>query len=328
MARVKPARERAKVREPPDDTRTPTGDSRGLADRGDAHIITNDHDPFSDEDRCMTTQHSLSTSERPTDGTAEPRTVQLPIEVHERIIGFLDNYNASGSIAVCALVCRSWLPFSRFKLYYSINLFYRRQWVAFHLMLHSNSMQGYLSMVQELHLRPSNKCFLDADKMQLRIGWDNDQERPWVHLALLECATRLKGLIKLHFAQADLSPSHPIAIGSGQHLRTVTFLKLEHTEFSCLLQFHQFITAFPALTHLHLCQIKLESRGHWLPVPTVGRSLRSLTVEEDINTDVIVKYFTANPQLVQSLHKLCWNGFEISGAALRNMMAAISPAFL
>lgn len=328
MARVKPARERAKERELPDDARVSTGESKKLIGGDGAHIITSDNDALSGRDSRMTAQHSIVANKRPAAGAVETRTVRLPTEVHECIIGFLDSYNTTGTIAACALVCRAWLPFSRFKLYYTISLFYRRQWVAFHLTLHSKSMQGYLSLVQELYLRPLDKRFSDTDKVQLRIGCGNDQERPWVHLALLECATRLKGLIRLHFAQSDLSPSHPIAVGSGQHLRCVTFLKLEDTEFSSHLQFHQFITAFPALIHLHLCRIKIKLRGPWPPVPTAGHSLCSLTVEEHINTDVIVKYFTANPRLVQSLHKLRWNGLEIQGAALRNMMAASSPAFL
>lgn len=59
----------------------------------------------------------------------ENRIVRFPIEIHEEIIGFfLDNWFHAGTIAThCAPVCRAWLPYSRRKLYSSIDFEYCRQ---------------------------------------------------------------------------------------------------------------------------------------------------------------------------------------------------------
>lgn len=71
--------------------------------------------------------------------TTDRRIVESPIEVHERIIGSLDNYFCAGTIARCALVRRAWLPFSRYKLYFAVRLKYRRQWTAFERLMSSST---------------------------------------------------------------------------------------------------------------------------------------------------------------------------------------------
>ena len=56
--------------------------------------------------------------------TVERQRIKLPVEIEEYIIGYLDsNDTESGrTVARCARVCRAWLPFSRYKLYYIVKI--------------------------------------------------------------------------------------------------------------------------------------------------------------------------------------------------------------
>lgn len=140
-------------------------EDRESIDEVGAHTISNDHNALMDEDDATTALESAAMDgyERSADGAIKTRIVRLPTEVHERIIGFLDSPDENATVAACALVCRAWLPFSRFKLYYIIYLQYPWRWFSFRkFTLHSKSaaIQGYLSQVRELeilvHERPSD----------------------------------------------------------------------------------------------------------------------------------------------------------------------------
>ena len=149
--------------------------------------------------------------------------MELPINIHERTIGFLESGEDVPTIARCALVCRAWLPFSRFKLYYVVCLDSRGQWTCFKRLLSrstSPSIVGYLGMVRTLRIYPGS---LDG------IGWGKDQERPWAHLPLLYGATRLKGLTSITLSFVDLTIFPLVVLRCGRyHYDSITALELMH----------------------------------------------------------------------------------------------------
>ena len=142
-------------------------------------------------------------------GFIERHTVELPIELHEHIIGLLDSYHDAGTLANCALVCRQWLPSSRSKLYHVVALNSSKSWAAFqrHMSLSATSViVRYLKLVRRL-------CIWSGDRVRsfeglssdLHLGGREGQERPWTHLVLIECASRLAGITHIELRKIDYS---------------------------------------------------------------------------------------------------------------------------
>ena len=131
------------------------------------------------------------------------RVVEVPLELHEYIISFLDNWTETAQIAKCALVCRRWLHFSRFKLYFLVQLDRRHQWTAFKHVVSRPSLDltQYLERVREMRIWPRDDGYFDEQRTKPRIGWGKGQERPWGHMVLLVMGmvmTRLcRGLLLL-----------------------------------------------------------------------------------------------------------------------------------
>lgn len=298
-------------------------------DKNQEFATTNDYDAITHDNGAFSYSARSDGSDTRANNAIETRGFLLPIEVHERIIGSLDNCTESGTIAACALVCRTWLPFSRFKLYYIIELRRRRQWVAFkNLILHAHSVaiRGYLSMVRQLHIWPYDP-FLEFSEFYLRNrGEQIVKNHLWAHLPLLQCAARLKGLTEIDIRCSDLSPSHIIAICSGRHYPSVTTLNLSETTFSSVSQFNEFVAAFPALRHLSLSEITFNFLGAGPPVNKIGHPLRSLNIH-DLDNDGILKCFSLNTQLVESLSVLRWSCPRNEDKFWGQLMPAISSPY-
>lgn len=240
----------------------------------------------------------------------EIRTVKLPIEIQEHIIDSLDSFVDASTIAQCALVCRTWLPFSRYKLYSSIWLWNNWQWARFkNLVLRSQSpsIAGYLGRMRELHIWPLDVKFPDIDPTQPRVGWGKGQQRPWAHLVLLQCAVRLTGLTRIYMDAVDLSPSHGLAVRSGCYYRSLATLDLVECTFANVLQLHQLVTAFPVLTNLTLTRLKLHSMI--VPIPRIYEARHSLTHLEltgEFDVVAVASRWLAKAQLVRGLESLKW----------------------
>lgn len=268
----------------------------------------------------MVEAHTVPDIALPTNMT-ERRIIELPIEIQECIIDSLDNFYDAGTIASCALVCRTWLPFSQYKLYSIIELQNSIQWIRFKdlaLRSKSESVAGYLGIARELHVSPSDNHSRDKDGKLQVIGWGRGEIRPWGHLVLLQCATRLTGLAHIKFEFMSLSPSHDLAIRSGCYYRSVTSVELRNCACMNAHQLLQFVTAFPALTHLALWKVVFSSTinpPHGSRERLRGRPLTHLVLmrNEDKAMATAIGWFI-DAQLVRDLECLAWWPLQIENA--------------
>ena len=88
-----------------------------------------------------------------------------------------------------------------------------------------------------------------------------------------------------------------------------------------------FLTAFPTLQDLDLRQVTLKSLSTWPPITKAGHTLRSLNLSGE-NLDIILKYFTENTRLVQSLSSLRIRARSLESERWTMFMAAIPCASL
>ncbi|OCH94035.1 hypothetical protein OBBRIDRAFT_723682, partial [Obba rivulosa] len=68
-------------------------------------------------------------------------TSELPPELTDRIIDFL--YGDKYTLAACGLVCRAWVPASRFHLFHSVRLRTKRQYLRWLFVLTSSRHIGH-----------------------------------------------------------------------------------------------------------------------------------------------------------------------------------------
>lgn len=236
----------------------------------------------------------------------ETRIIELPIEIHEYIIGFLNNEHSSGTIANCALVCRRWLPFSRFKLYFIVSLDCSRQWTAFEHLMElpaSSNILGYLGRIRELTIEPKDDQ-PDGDRWQDH--YDHWEKRPWTSPVLDRCAARLSGLTRLEFRQVRCShPRHISDLHAGSAYHSLTILKLQDCSFQNMDQLHIFVTAFPALSDLTLIDITSNSYISPSCFPKGGHSMTRLDVSRCGIVGQVVEWL-ATAQLMRNLVHLNW----------------------
>lgn len=232
-----------------------------------------------------------------------PKMLVLPIEIHERIIGLLESGRSAGTVANCALVCRQWLPFSRYKLYHVVRLDNFRQWIRFrNLMLTTDEslpIAGYLRMVRELDIHGDSRDVSTGTLRWKRVKWDKNEQRPWVHLALEYSSARLSRSTKIHLTNIDWSQTwNPIICCAN--FSALTTLVLSGCRFSDVRQLHRFVAAFPSLGDLSLFQLSLRSTSTHSCV-LKGHPLQRLTfapVEEE--TLAVLQWLT-NAGWVQKL---------------------------
>lgn len=202
----------------------------------------------------------------PEAGIVERQKIKLPVKIEKYIIGFLDNHDYEDglpTIARCARVCRAWLPFSRFKLYYIVELRRRSQWDSFErAMLPSSGVADYMPKVEVLDVRE----------------WDGNERQPWAYLVLFEGTTVLTGLRKVTLQSVDLRQWN----SSGSPYRSLRKLILCSCTFTNTGQLDLFVAAFPALTHLTLEMLNLRSGTPPLSTPrgTIGRPLTHLDLRD------------------------------------------------
>lgn len=268
--------------------------------------------------------------------TVEKPMIELPLEIYAYIIDSLDHEENASTIANCALVCRAWLPFSRHKLYSAIDLRYHRQWISFRdfvLQSKSETVSRYLERTQELYVWLCDEEFIYDERTQRRIGWNKGKERPWAHLALVQCATRLTGLRRIYLSDVDLSPSHDMAILSGCNYYRLTTLSVMQCTFTSIHQLMQFVASFPALSDLSLWALRFRSKIEVMPsdIPNGGHPLTRLELAA-VGPDVVaaVSRWLTQVQLVRNLEYLFWQPYMGSFVeeALQTFTKHINGPFL
>lgn len=203
--------------------------------------------------------------------TVKRQRIKLPVEIEEYIIGFLENddyLRGLPAIARCARVCRAWLPFSRYKLYYTVSLWSCEEWASFErAMSPSLRVAGYMPKVKVLIIRELLRS----------------TSRCWTHLVLFKGTTVLTGLQEVTLHWVDFHRWNFSIFHSGRLYLAVTKLELIDCTFSDSQQLHLFVTAFPSLTHLELSDLGLLSWKLPSTLPnTIGHPLTHLRLE--INT--------------------------------------------
>ena len=169
--------------------------------------------------------------------------------------------------------------------------------------------------MRELEVRPEDEQFFDREGQERRIGWKKGQERPWAHLILLQCARRLTGLRYIEMWNVDLSPSHPLAILSGRYYHSLTQLDLSYCTFAGIVQLHQFVTSFPALSNLRLVYLDFYSKIVPSQFPKGGNPLTRLELWLYNDAMTMVSRWLSRTQLVRHLQFLDWRPHNVENAA-------------
>ncbi|RPD55712.1 hypothetical protein L227DRAFT_475000, partial [Lentinus tigrinus ALCF2SS1-6] len=75
----------------------------------------------------------------------------IPPEITDAIISAMDPFYDAHTLAMCALVCRAWLPRSRVKLFEAIRIRDGRTYnLLVERVVHSETMTPYLTSVNRL----------------------------------------------------------------------------------------------------------------------------------------------------------------------------------
>ncbi|KAI8976633.1 hypothetical protein BD414DRAFT_422849 [Trametes punicea] len=154
-----------------------------------------------------------------------------PQEVVYRIIEAIDDRDTLRS---CALVCRQWLPASRYHLF-------QRILIASH-----SSFETLVQVRDAPHIAPA---YENVRSLQLR----DDKERPWLHLfPLLLFPDRFPRLFFLTMGQFawDKHPLPRTFLHSCTQFRAVTTLNLSDGIFYSFAEFRRLVGAFKQLRRL------------------------------------------------------------------------------
>ncbi|RPD55735.1 hypothetical protein L227DRAFT_299761 [Lentinus tigrinus ALCF2SS1-6] len=189
----------------------------------------------------------------------------MPPEITDAIISgvALDDYwnsprpSRSHTLAMCALVCRSWLPRSRAELF---GVFYIEHERTYDLLVErvvrsqETMLSPYLASVNSLDLS----------------GSGSDQLSQAARLFFVEFAGKLPGLRTLDVYRIDFSHQRPSVKWPLllSQFRTITSLSLWHCEFSSFNDVRRLLTALPLLSTLLIS---------WLTWPTVPHEMHLQT---------------------------------------------------
>lgn len=262
------------------------------------------------------------------------RNGRLPIEVVERIIGFLDvvskdflidhyfqcSLYAQRTIARCALVSRDWLPFSLYKLYFKIVLSTRRQWDCFFRTLRESSprIQPYFRSVRELYIQSTYR--------RLGRGWKAGMVQPWEHLVLLQCAQRLPCLMQITFHKMGWGRSccRDCLLFAAHDYTSLTRLDLYQCTFRSIYQLRELVFSFPALSDLTLVNVTFK-RLIAAPIGSrQGPRLKCLVMHLKLDAMITVTQLLIDTRSVQSLTQLRWWCYgNRTNAALCDILAAV-----
>lgn len=179
--------------------------------------------------------------------------VRLPIEIHEKIISFL--HDEGWAIAKCALVCRTWLPFSRSLLYDEVHLVCRYQYCRFLRLLVDppSDIVPYLQHVRVLSIM-KRAAIPDFCRCTLCSDYDYSKENALNLQDFVKGVRHLSGLVEMIFDEADWRQEWLFSAFLYREWvplqTTVTTLDVSGCYFTSVYQLQALVCAFPALTKL------------------------------------------------------------------------------
>lgn len=270
----------------------------------------------------------------------ERRTpITLPTEVEERIISFLDaaEYVERRTILDCALVCRDWVPFCRYKLFHTISLYNRSEFLGFRELLLDTppSLEPFLKSVRELWILDTDAWLCYNNTPALPSTEENHRKvRPWTHLLLAYSVNRLTGLVLIIFQGVDWRPPwfHDRYFSVYTQLLSVTQLALTNCLFDSVRQLQRLILAFPVLSQLWLDNTKLKCST----TPAVKLYLRRpnltfLNIRPHGEVMAILCRWLVETQLVAGLSTLCFypkNNADGLQEAFEGLLQAIGSSLM
>ncbi len=161
----------------------------------------------------------------------------LPIEVEERIIGFLaDGYRYYSTIKSCALVCRAWLPKSRAHLFQNVRL------------PGSQHLHNMLSL-------PSSTIERIAYNAREVEGRSSFNGEAFHHLIPHFLATKLPRVERLLLDQDDGKHRHvfpPSFFMHLTHFRNVHQFDLENYQFTSFTELRRLVASLPHVVNVSL----------------------------------------------------------------------------
>ncbi|RPD55739.1 hypothetical protein L226DRAFT_576346 [Lentinus tigrinus ALCF2SS1-7] len=189
----------------------------------------------------------------------------MPPEITDTIISAvpLDRYpgfrpSRTHTLAMCALVCRAWLPRSRVELFKNIPI---REEHTYDLLvervLHSETMSPYLASVDRLVLHR------DRSDPPSKAG----------RLFFVEFAGKLAGLRTLDVEHIDFTHQRPSVTWPLllSQFRTITSLTLYNCHFSSFSDVRRLFTALPLLSSLSIDELTWPMVSHEMHLRTTLR---------------------------------------------------------
>ncbi|RPD55714.1 hypothetical protein L226DRAFT_307181 [Lentinus tigrinus ALCF2SS1-7] len=171
----------------------------------------------------------------------------IPPEITDDIISAVafNRYYGIGpsrthTLAMCALVCRAWLPRSRVELFEDIPILDERTYdLLVERVLRSETMSRYLTSVNSLVLGRS---------------YTSDPPSKAARLFFVEFAGKLPGLGTLCVFDIDFTHQGPFVRWPLllSQFRTITFLMLWNCQFSSFSDVRRLLTALPLLSTLNI----------------------------------------------------------------------------
>ncbi|RPD52591.1 hypothetical protein L227DRAFT_617703 [Lentinus tigrinus ALCF2SS1-6] len=187
----------------------------------------------------------------------------IPPEITDAIISDValedDNVRLrSHTLAMCALVCRAWLPRSRDKLFEDIRIRGERTYdLLVERVLHSEIMSPFLASVNTLYLETLPGPY---------------QSSKAARLFFVEFAGKLPGLRTLFVDGMDFthqrpSVKWPLLLSQFRTITTLTFLNCEFASFHDV---RRLLTALPLLSTLDIQQLTWPMVSHELHLQTMA----------------------------------------------------------
>ncbi|RPD61425.1 hypothetical protein L227DRAFT_68629 [Lentinus tigrinus ALCF2SS1-6] len=190
----------------------------------------------------------------------------IPPEITDAIISavasedmFVDGARTH-TLAMCALVCRAWLPRSRAKLFEVVWISNQRSYdLLVERVLRSETMSRYPTSVNGFHIYNENA--------EGSLG-------SAARLFLVEFAGKLPGLRDLFVLDNDWTLQRPSVkwplLLSRFH--TITTLRLENCRFSCFSDVRRLLTALPLISALDIWYLTWPTVSQELHLPSTLRS--------------------------------------------------------
>ncbi|KAF7299666.1 hypothetical protein HMN09_00972000 [Mycena chlorophos] len=209
--------------------------------------------------------------------------MSLPQELHDYIIDFL--HLQRQSLCSCSLVCKAWLPSSRYHLFTHSTV-----------RVHRNNLNSFLEMHGSGVLNPY------IGRLDLESHVIDDRWRPDEPAFLFnEDLSRFTGLpalryLRIHYHHEDIAPSFAAAISHNfSQLTELEFSSVQFPTFASVLAICQ---TLPFLRRLALSQLSLHQEEPDAPLPTLPH-LTMLVFNNYVRSDniQILKWIAGHPGL-------------------------------